>query len=125
QCSLNMANFSARLTFCIAMRASLVGDSMPMARCLRQHFLQDVYIQQSAEFAADLLERADVEKAKAFVEVQTLVAPLGDARNKGVKAQRFRFVDDCLFKLPADAATALIRADVERCFRRVVVGWPV
>jgi len=44
-----------------------------------QHLLEDVDIQQPAELEADLLERADVDEAGLFVEVEALIAAGGDS----------------------------------------------
>ena len=45
-----------------------------------QHLLHEVNIKETAEFASDLFERADVNKARALVEMN---APLAALRHEG------------------------------------------
>ncbi len=59
-----------------------------------------------AEFAADLFERSDVDKAEALVEMPAGFAPLSDASQKRVETVAARFGDNRRLERAADSSSA-------------------
>lgn len=84
-----------------------------------------MHVQEPAELAADLLERADVSEAGVAIQIEARVAALGHSRDERVKPQAPRLLDRCGLELTADPAASMVRADVKGCFSGVCIGTSV
>jgi len=69
-----------------------------------QHLLHDVNIKETIEFASDLFKRADVNKTRALIEMNALIAALGHQRDQRMIAQPACLLDNRFFELSANAS---------------------
>ncbi len=58
----------------------------------------------------------------ALVEVNALLAALGDICDEGVKPQPAGLLDDCLLEPATDAPTSMRRVNVKRSLAGAVIG---